>query len=120
MKQIFADHSARSEKLWDRIAKGELLQNPEDIGSALGVASSTVREWIKRGEVAAVRIGGRLYSSVDAVVESLKANSRAQDAERARKAALGNQTQMELTERRLAHQERMRALGLDKISLGRG
>jgi hypothetical protein len=120
MKQVIADHSARCEQLWARIGKGDLLQSPEDIGGALGVASSTVRDWIKRNEVAFVRIGGRLYSTLEAVVESLRANSRAQDAERARKAAVGNQKQMELTERRLAHQERMRALGLDKISLGRG
>ena len=119
MKQVIADHSARCEQLWARIGKGDLLQSPEDIGGALGVASSTVRDWIKRNEVAFVRIGGRLYSTLDAVVESLRANSRAAEAERMRKVAAGNQKQLDMTERRLAHQERMRALGLDKMSLTR-
>lgn len=109
-----ADHSGRIDRLWQRLGQGELLQTPEDIGGALGVASSTVREWIKRGEVAFVRIGGRLYSSLDAIIDSLRANSLEVEAERRRKAAAGDRQQMDLTERRLAHEERMRSLGLDK------
>lgn len=82
-----ADHAARNERLWDMVRAGQKLQDAQQIAGQIGVNHGTVNAWFASKVVARIRLGARIYSHTDLVIESLRANEDLRDGMKPKKRA---------------------------------
>lgn len=77
-KMQIADHTAIEEELWADMEAGRPLLGTVELARATGILPATLQGYLNRHIVARIRIGYRFFSTKAAVIESLKANDRAE------------------------------------------
>lgn len=64
---------------------GETYFTPQEVADKFGVKVITVWDWIRKGKLRALRVGGRLYRITDKHIEAFKEKYSIQEVEAQKK-----------------------------------